>query len=106
MFLAGNATYHNDSNRITDVTSQPGGASWVGALSMSGNVWNWTSSIASPYPYNATDGRENPNDGGSQRVMRGGSYTDDSEVLMTTTRGFIGPAAENPNVGFRCARSF
>ncbi len=27
--------------QTADVGSRPGGASWVGALDMSGNVWEW-----------------------------------------------------------------
>ena len=33
-------------------------ASWVGALNISGNLWEWTSSLLMPYPYDSDDGRE------------------------------------------------
>jgi formylglycine-generating enzyme required for sulfatase activity len=45
------------------------GASWVGALDMSGNIWQWTSSLYKPYPYQADDGREGPTAVGD-RVLR------------------------------------
>ena len=43
-------------------------------LDMAGNVWEWTNSIDKPYPYKADDGREDPDDTGSRRVIRGGGW--------------------------------
>ena len=56
------------------VGSFPAGASPYGALDMVGNVWEWTSSMCKDYAYDAQDGREDPSDAGSHRVMRGGSW--------------------------------
>ncbi|MCU0463837.1 MAG: SUMF1/EgtB/PvdO family nonheme iron enzyme, partial [Anaerolineae bacterium] len=41
-FIAENVVYSQNSNRQTaEVGSRPGGESWVGALDLSGNVWEW-----------------------------------------------------------------
>ena len=58
----------------TPVGIFPGGASPYGVLDMSGNVWEWTTSLYQPYPYRADDGRNNP-DAEGHRVVRGGSWT-------------------------------
>jgi formylglycine-generating enzyme required for sulfatase activity len=79
------------------------GASWVGALDMIGNVWEWVNSIYMPYPYNASDGRESV-EGNNQRVLRGGSNTSDEEILHAAVRFQNAHDRCNPGIGFRCAR--
>jgi formylglycine-generating enzyme required for sulfatase activity len=71
---------------------------------MIGNVWEWTSSIYQPYPYNATDGRENPADTTSSRVFRGNSGSD--LVQRAAVRIDSAPVNAGPFGGFRCARAW
>jgi formylglycine-generating enzyme required for sulfatase activity len=85
------------------VGSDPANASWIGALDLGGNVWEWTSSLGLPYPYDQADGRENPQRPGA-RVIRGGSWIDAASSAHTSGRNQFDPALTNVNVGFRCAK--
>jgi formylglycine-generating enzyme required for sulfatase activity len=79
--------------------------SWVGAKDMTGNVWEWTSSIRSAYPYDAADGRENPDDTNAERVMRGGAFGPKLEMSGRTTMRSAQTGVKILNdVGFRCVR--
>ncbi len=96
---------NDDGFAITSpVGSFPAGASWVGALDMSGNVWEWTSTIYDDfaYPYDATDGRENA-DSDARRVVRGGSFDDASSALRVAGRFGNLVGFDDFIVGFRCA---
>jgi formylglycine-generating enzyme required for sulfatase activity len=87
------------------VGSYPAGASWIGAMDMSGNVWEWTSSILMEYPYNATDGREETgeNTKDSRRVIRGGCwFHSGASLLRSAARYGILPDAVDALYGFRC----
>ena len=45
-FVGKNAVWADSSgDQTADVGSRPAGASWVGALDLSGNLWEWVSSI-------------------------------------------------------------
>ncbi len=88
------------------VGSYAGGASWVGAMDMSGNVWEWTSSIYMDLPYSAADGREvdGSTDGSSRRVLRGGTwFHSGSDLLRSAARYEVRPDYRDYVVGFRCA---
>ena len=66
-----------------------------------GNVWEWTSSLYMPYPYDETDGREDLKASGA-RVFRGGSWYY-SWGIRTFDRGRSDPEFATYDVGFRCA---
>jgi iron(II)-dependent oxidoreductase len=85
----------------------PGGATPEGILDLAGNVHEWTSSMAKPYPYRASDGREDPEQE-ADRVTRGGAADTGADTLRAAWRGAgvsRGPRAGHHNIGLRCARS-
>ena len=96
--------------KTPEVGSKPQGASWVGALDLSSSLFEWTSSIYQPYPYDAADGREAglDVDSASERVLRGGSwYHPDGmyDDVSATARFRALPQVAAWSYGFRCARS-
>jgi gamma-glutamyl hercynylcysteine S-oxide synthase len=96
-----------ESLGTADVGSIPAGISWVGAYDLSGNVWEWTSTIydleAYPYPYDADDGRSPMFDTDHLRVLRGGAW---SSVTLAGFRAAyrVGsrPQSRYYSLGFRC----
>ena len=88
----------------------PRGASPVGCLDMSGQVWEWVSSLWGSdmrkpdylYPYNPTDGREDlqaPDN--VRRVLRGGSLGSPFDRATCTYRGGLEPIGHWRGDGFR-----
>ena len=96
------AFFGNSGDVTADVGSFPTGASWVGALDLSGNVWEWTSSLWADYPYDAT--HESASDADQSRVMRGGAFDGGSDLLRAAYREQHSPDYESYALGFRCAR--
>ncbi len=100
---------HDDAFAETaPVGSYPSGKSWVGALDMSGNVWEWTNSLYKEYPYNRTDGREviEGEDSASEKVvLRGGSFVDYADYVRAADRYQVVPNVSLDYGGFRCAHS-
>jgi formylglycine-generating enzyme required for sulfatase activity len=76
-----------------------GGVSESGAEDQSGNVWDWTSTLYREYPYQSDD-REN-SDSEGERVVRGGSWLDDSNFARCAARGRLVPDGFSGVVGFR-----
>lgn len=99
----GNYVVHknNSGDRTADVGTYPDGASWVGALDMSGNVWEWVMSEQRAYPYQDDDGRNNRDRLGG-RVLRGGSWNNTMTNLRTTKRFWNYASNWNSSFGFRC----
>ena len=78
----------------------PGGASPYGVEEMSGNVWEWTSSLYRPYPYRTDDGREDLT-AADRRVVRGGSFDDLEGLVRCAVRFGNGPNVLFRSLGFR-----
>lgn len=108
---------------VGSITFGSTGKSWIGALDMSGNVWEWTSTIYGfdfnhdydftdtedftfNYPYNDNDGRElYSNEVAYRRVLRGGSWSfTNSMNLRSAIRYSLNPSDSSKSGGFRCVR--
>ena len=99
------ANSNNTLGKTTPVGRYPSGASPFGAMDMAGNVWEWTQSVYTAYPYNASDGRENLSDpAGKYFTLRGGSWRSVSLALRAAYRGNLTPANDDHYVGLRLAR--
>jgi formylglycine-generating enzyme required for sulfatase activity len=95
-----------DTSRVGKYAPTP-----LGLYDMAGNVWEWTSSLYTDYPYDPLDGREDP-DAEGDRVLRGGSWVDGPDNLRTANRNHRSPRGSLEdsggalaNIGFRCAKS-
>ncbi|HET6446269.1 MAG TPA: formylglycine-generating enzyme family protein [candidate division Zixibacteria bacterium] len=90
--------------RTAPVGSYPDGASWVGALDMSGNVWEWTADWYGPY---TPEQQANPTgpETGDRRVLRGGSWHTSADHARSALRTYSDPNRSLNHVGFRCALS-
>ena len=85
------------------VGSFPEGASWVGALDMSGNVREWVSDY---YGHFTMDPQEDPQGPakGDAKVSRGGSWYDTFYNLRSNNRGSNALDYYRHKLGFRCVR--
>lgn len=90
--------------RLCAVGLFPEGRGPFGHDDLAGNVWEWCSSLYWPYPYNATDGREDPGTGDERRVMHGGSWRSRPVSIRCAVRQGELPADSFEVVGFRVAR--
>ena len=78
------------------------GPNGYGLYDMAGNVWEWVTSMYMDYPYNAGDGREDPNAYGL-RVLRGGGWDNSIYYQRVAYRDKFVPDNNNLVCGIRCA---
>jgi formylglycine-generating enzyme required for sulfatase activity len=114
-FMADQTVYgRNSGGHTAEVGSRPGGVSWVGALDMSGNVWEWVADWHdSAYYATLGDHAVNPPGprSGRGRVIRGGSFSDATYffgydfLLRESFRTWSSPGSGLNSLGFRCVRA-
>lgn len=91
----------------TPVGAYPEGASAYGCVQMTGDVWEWTSSVFEPYPgFRSFPYREYSEVfyGSDYRVLRGGSWATHASMARTTFRNWDRAVRRQIFCGFRCAR--
>ncbi len=74
----------------------------LGIYDIQGNLWEWCNDFYSKSYYKYRP-KENPTgpDSGDYKVMRGGSWTDNTTTLSTSNRNAVNPTAHKINLGFR-----
>ncbi len=77
--------------------------SW-GLYDMLGNVWEWCRDGMREYPSGTEIDPQGPLDTGTERVIRGGSWSYDARDVRAADRSQDHPGSRRVNLGFRCAR--
>ena len=89
----------------TPVDKYNKGVSPFGVYGLVGNVWEWVSDWYSETYYSVSPlGNPQGADSGQYRVMRGGSWKDDSNNMLPTLRNWYDPESYSNTIGFRCAK--
>ncbi len=98
--------YNRDVGDTTAVGSYPSGASPYGALDMAGNVWQWVADWYDANYYNNSP-FSNPlgPSSGQYRVLRGGSWDDSANLVLSAYRAGGDSNLTSLSYGFRCALS-
>ncbi|WP_289059346.1 SUMF1/EgtB/PvdO family nonheme iron enzyme, partial [uncultured Mesotoga sp.] len=92
------AWYSSNSSRSTHKVGSKEPNS-IGLHDMSGNVWEWCSDYYSSLPHTY------PNNSGSYRVYRGGSWGSSATYARMVDRDSGLPTYSNSDLGFRICRT-
>lgn len=106
----GNTSFNDGYAGPAPVGSFPAGASPYGLMDMAGNIWEWTSTAAEFYPYDARDGREDlyeiaDGEKWPERILRGGPWSNGIGYQRSSFRYRAVAIYWNFNMGIRCAAS-
>jgi formylglycine-generating enzyme len=95
------AWFQENSNWSTRTISIPNKDEF---LDFAGNVWEWCWDI---YDVFSEEEQFDPigSKNGEHRVLKGGSYVDDSRVLRPSNRAYSEPTQSSDSIGFRIARN-
>jgi formylglycine-generating enzyme required for sulfatase activity len=100
------ANFNQELMKTEAVGSYPEGASPYGVLDMAGNVWEWLADwYAGDYYENSADSDPAGPEEGEERVVRGGSWDNDAELIRSAVRGQEDPESKLNIIGFRLALS-
>jgi len=99
-----NNDYDDGFTDTAQVTEFPDGISQYGAMNMSGNACEWVADwYQADYFYNKQDWSEPTGpSSGSLRVIKGGSWYDDTDILRVSARYGFNPSKSYYDVCFRC----
>jgi formylglycine-generating enzyme required for sulfatase activity len=86
------------------VGSYPGGASWIGALDMAGNILEWVADWYGDYPSESQVNPTGPSSGES-RTLHGNGWFVHPDQVNSTWRAGHPPDDASSSSGFRCAMS-
>jgi formylglycine-generating enzyme required for sulfatase activity len=82
---------------VYDLLSATQTASPYGVMGMCGVLWQWTASYYAPYPFN-------PDATGTDRVLRGGCFSNGHNVIRCANRYNEGPNVALNTFSFRCVK--
>jgi formylglycine-generating enzyme required for sulfatase activity len=98
------ANFNKEIMKTNIAGSYPEGASPCGALDMAGNVWEWLADwYAADYYENSADSDPQGPQEGSERVVRGGSWANNAELIRAANRSQENPNSKLNILGFRLA---
>ena len=93
------ANYNKSGFKKTVEVGSYAATPW-GFFDMHGNVWEWTADLNGAYPRSSVVDPRGPNEG-SNRVFRGGSWSNAGASLRSANRYNFNPGVRNSDIGFR-----